>query len=119
MGSAASIIAFANSSGKTWAGTLSIYNWSGLPLVGDGTDQIFFGTDSTGLTQSQLNSIRFYSDNGTTFLGTAGFAIDGLGSDGEIVPIPEPSTWIGGSLAVAALGYSQRRRFARARKRLV
>jgi hypothetical protein len=30
-----------------------------------------------------------------------------------LVVVPEPSTWIGGALAVAALAYTQRRRVAR------
>ena len=39
MGSGSSIIAFAGSSAQTWTGTLSIYNWSGTPVTGGGTDQ--------------------------------------------------------------------------------
>jgi hypothetical protein len=48
LGSGASILAFANSSAQTWTGTLSIYNWSGISVAGKGTDQLYFGTDSTG-----------------------------------------------------------------------
>lgn len=106
-----SIIAFSNSSTKTWTGTLNIYNWSGTALLGNGTDQVYFGTDATGLTVAQLNSINFYSDNGTTFLGTGIFAPD---LDGEIiptlVPVPEASTWIGAALALGAIGWTQRKR---------
>lgn len=106
-----SIIAFTNSSTKTWTGTLNIYNWSGTALLGNGTDQVYFGTDATGLTVAQLNSINFYSDNGTTFLGTGIFAPD---LDGEViptlVPVPEASTWVGAALALAAVGWTQRKR---------
>jgi autotransporter-associated beta strand protein len=110
----ASIIAFANSSAQTWTGTLNIYNWSGNLLTGNGTDQVYFGNGITGLTPAQLNSIRFYSDAGSTFLGTANWGLD---LDGEIVPtlipiaIPEPSTWLGGALALGAIGWVARRKF--------
>ena len=106
-----SLLHVAASGNQTWAGTLSIYNWSGSKS-GGAAEQLLFGTNdsSTSLTQTQLDSIRFYSDSGTTFLGTGTFA--GL-NDGEVVPVPEPSTWAAGLLAVAALGFTQRRRFAR------
>ena len=112
----ASILAFANSSAQTWTGTLSIYNWSGTQITGNGTDQVYFGMDPTGLTVAQLNSINFYSDSGTTLLGTAMFAPD---LDGEIVPtlvpVPEPGTWIGAALALLAVGLTQRKRLKRSR----
>jgi MYXO-CTERM domain-containing protein len=59
------------------------------------------------LTAMQLSQIAFYSDSGTTFLGTAGYA---SGMDGEIVPVSEPSTWFAAALAFAGLGFMQRRR---------
>ncbi|MEP6809954.1 MAG: autotransporter-associated beta strand repeat-containing protein [Chthoniobacterales bacterium] len=103
-----SLLHLAASGGQTWTGTLSIYNWSGS-TSGGGTEQLLFGTDdsSTSLSQMQLDMISFYSGSGTGFLGTGGFA--GVGT-GEIVPVPEPSTWVAGLLTVAALGYTQRRR---------
>jgi autotransporter-associated beta strand protein len=113
LGTVASVIAFANSSGQTWTGILSIYNWSGTQITGNGTDQVYFGNNPTGLTIAQLNSINFYSDSGSTFLGTANWGLD---LDGEIVPtlvpvpIPEPGTWIGGALALGAVAFAQRRR---------
>jgi autotransporter-associated beta strand protein len=111
LGNGASIIAFANSSTQTWTGTLKIYNWSGTSITGNGTDQVYFGTDVTGLTVAQLTSINFYSDSGSTFLGFGSWGTD---LDGEIVPtlepIPEPATWIGGALTLAAIGIAARRR---------
>ena len=85
LGSGSSIIAFANSRLASWTGTLSIWNWSGTPLTGNGTDQLYFGNDNTGLTASQLSNINFYSDSGTTFISTAMIL-----TDGEVVPVPEP-----------------------------
>jgi hypothetical protein len=110
LGSGASILAFANSSAQTWSGTLKIYNWSGTPGIGDGTDQVYFGTDSTSLTAAQLSQIAFYSDSGTTFLGPAGFT---TGLDGEIGPVPEPATCFAAALGAGAIAWFQRRRFSR------
>jgi autotransporter-associated beta strand protein len=107
LGEGASILAFAGSSAQAWSGTLSIYNWSGTPVVGQGTDQVYFGTDATGLTAEQLSQIAFYSDSGTTLLGSGGFA---TGMDGELVPVPEPATWVAAALACGAIGFAHRRR---------
>jgi hypothetical protein len=51
------------------------------------------------------------------------FSINYAGGDGNdivltAIAVPEPGTWIGGALALAALGYTQRRRFVRARQAL-
>ena len=51
------------------------------------------------------------------------FSIDYAGGDGNdivltAIAVPEPSTWVGGALALAALGFTQRRRFVRPRDRL-
>lgn len=109
----ASIIKFANSNG-TWTGTLNIYNWTGIPVIGGGTDQLFFGSDTSGLTGTQLSQIAFYSGAGTGFLGGAEWANP---TTGEVVPfseVPEPGTWFVGALVAAALLTTQRQRlFAR------
>jgi autotransporter-associated beta strand protein len=107
LGAGASILAFADSSAQTWSGMLSIYNWSGTAVAGKGTDQLYFGTNSTGLTLPQLSQISFYSDSGETFLGIAGFTI---AMDGEIGPVPEPGTWCAAALAFGYIGFTQRRR---------
>jgi len=60
--------------------------------------------------------------SGSTF--TSGgyiFSIDyagGTGNDIVLTVVPEPATWIGGALALAALGCAQRRRLAFALKRI-
>jgi autotransporter-associated beta strand protein len=90
MGSAASIIAFANSAALSgsWSGTLKIYNWTGNATTGGGTDQLFFGNDSTGLTASQLAEVQFFSGNGTGSYGVGALIL----ANGEVVAIPETST---------------------------
>jgi autotransporter-associated beta strand protein len=82
---------FADSSARSslWNGGLSIFNWTGTIGSGGGADQLFFGSSAAGLTQSQLNSISFYSDAGLDFLGTAKFA-----AAGEVVPVPEPASLV-------------------------
>jgi autotransporter-associated beta strand protein len=112
MGSGTSILAFADSHLSSWAGTLKIYNWSGTPLLGNGTDQLYFGNSSSGLTSAQLGEINFYSDGGVTLLSAATIL-----ADGEIVPVPEPATWFAGALALAGLGYIQGKRIVLLRKR--
>ena len=93
LGAGASILQLANSSANTWSGGLSITNWSGLE-AGGGTDQIFFGTDATGLTSGQIALV--------SFLNPAGFAAGTYGatqlSTGELVVVPEPGA------AVSLLG---------------
>jgi hypothetical protein len=108
------VIAFANSNSvlgnsAAWSGTLSIYNWSGTTVTGGGTDQLYFGNDATGLDATQLAMIQFYSGTGTGAF-TAGAVI--LPS-GEIVPVPETSTWVAGALALLAIGYTQRKKLSR------
>jgi autotransporter-associated beta strand protein len=113
MGAGSSVIAFADSHLSSWTGTLQIWNWSGTPTTGGGTDELFFGTSSGGLTSTQLGEIQFYSDSGTTLYGGAITIL----STGEVVPVPEPSTYVAAALAMAALLITQRRRFARLLKK--
>ncbi len=104
-------LTFAASNGATWTGgaTLSIYNWGGTAangaVLGSGTDSLHFGATSAGLNSGQLAQIIFYSDTGTTSLGSAAIL-----SDGSVVPVPEPVTVIAGALALGLLGYRQRKR---------
>jgi autotransporter-associated beta strand protein len=122
MGNGSSIIAFANSNSvlgnsAAWSGTLKIYDWSGTPTTGGGTDQLFIGNDVTGLTATQLAEFQFYTGAGSGAY-TAGAIIL---SNGEIVPtgvaVPEPSTWLAAALALGAVGYMQRRRLCKMLRR--
>jgi len=99
MSSGASIIAFADSHSLSWTGTLNIYNWSGIPWTGGGTDELFFGTDSTGLTATQLADIQFYSGSGTGAYTVGALIL----ANGEVVPIPEVRTFVPGFLALFVL----------------
>jgi autotransporter-associated beta strand protein len=98
---------FADSSALSgaWSGTLSIYHWTGSPFLGGGPDHLFFGTDAGGLGGSQLNQISFYSGGfGSAFLGTGGIL-----SNGEVVPIPEPSSVFASLLLFGLAGWRERR----------
>ena len=63
---------------------LSIWNWD----FSD-TKHIYFGTDSKGLSETQLQQISFYSDFGNSFIGNAF-----ISNTGEITTIPEAQTII-------------------------
>jgi len=80
-------LAFANSSAKTWTpgATLAISNWNGS-VTGGGTDQLFFGNTSGGLTPAQLQSVRFIQPAGLP----AGTWFAQILASGEIVPTLRP-----------------------------
>ena len=105
LGASASVVTFANSSAAAWtSGTvLEIYDWSGN-ASGGGTDAVFFGKDATGLASAQLSQVSFYSDAGSTFLGSGGTL-----ANGEVVPVPEPATVVGALLLVGVAGYKGQR----------
>jgi autotransporter-associated beta strand protein len=67
---------------------LSIWNWD----FSD-TKHIYFGTDSKGLSENQLQQISFYSDFGNSFIGNAF-----ISNTGEITTIPEAQTIIAATL---------------------
>ena len=75
--------------------SLAIWNWDF-----SGENRIFFGTDASGLSPSQLQQISFYSDFGNSFLG------NGLISNtGEITTVSEMETaYVGLILLLAGLG---------------
>ena len=64
--------------------SLSIWNWDSSD-----TNHIYFGTDSKGLSETQLQQISFYSDFGNSFIGNAF-----ISNTGEITTIPEAQTVI-------------------------
>ncbi|MEI6070989.1 MAG: autotransporter-associated beta strand repeat-containing protein [Verrucomicrobiae bacterium] len=74
--------------------TIEIWNWSGTPFTPGGTDRLMV-SDQTGWT-TNLGSINFFTDSGTTLIGAATFA------GYELVAVPEPATW--SYMAAIALG---------------
>ena len=99
---------FANSSGATWATGeyLSIWNWTA------GSDHLFFGDGTgTGLQQSQLDKVKFYSDAGTTVLPWApGFS--GFTGGGEVIPVPEPGAVAAPLGLLGLIAWRERRKAA-------
>jgi hypothetical protein len=79
-----SALRFPNSSGLTWSNeTLTIINWNGS-LSGGGSQQIFFGSDNTGLTSQQLSQIKFQNPGGVS----PGIYPAIILTNGEIIPDP-------------------------------
>jgi hypothetical protein len=77
----ATTLRFRDSHDVTWTSPLFIANWSGSP-TGGGTDRLYVGTSSQGLTPSQLAQIRFVNPSGLpagTYSGT-------ILATGEVVP---------------------------------
>jgi autotransporter-associated beta strand protein len=95
------------------AGTISIKNWTGISSTDNGSatnDRLLFQTDPN-FSALQLAQFQFYDDSGTAFnMGAIEIAFNGWT---EIVPVPEPGTWIGAALLLGSLFVSQRRRLFR------
>ncbi len=110
-----------------FTGTLRVFNWTGpfynigdtdMGTIGDGQDRFLFSVDS-GYSSGQLDNILFFSDAGSTFIGS-GAQITFGGGGFEIVPVPEPATTalIGAVALCALIGYRERRRFTGVRSRV-
>jgi autotransporter-associated beta strand protein len=107
--------------GLTLAGhTLSIYNWSGThyfsvpsdPGTAAGQDRLLFSGDPgiAGISPQLL----FYSDSGSTFIGDGKQVLFGSPASAyELVPIPEPGTWLAATALLGLVGWRERRRFIR------
>jgi hypothetical protein len=81
-GGSGAVLNLANSSSVAWTAgkILTISNWNGS-LSGGGPDQIFFGTDATGLAAVQLTQIKWIAPNGGADVTGASIL-----ATGEIVP---------------------------------
>jgi fibronectin-binding autotransporter adhesin len=107
LGAGASVLQFSSSSAQTWSGILSITNWSGSP-TGGGTDQVYFGSFSSGLTSAQVAEVRFVDPAG---FDPGTYAAQILAT-GEIVAVPEPGaalSLLGGLGCLVGLGRFRRR----------
>jgi autotransporter-associated beta strand protein len=104
LGTAAHMLNFANSSALSgaWSGTLTIYGWTGLPQTSGTSGQIYFGSNVSGLTPSQLAMISFSGFGGGSILLTSG----------ELVPtaIPEAGTVVAAALLALLAAWRERRR---------
>ncbi len=82
---------------------LQIWNWTG------GKDQLYVssGSLSGGLTTSDIS---FFSDGGSSLIGTAQF------SGNQLVPVPEASTLLGVLGLMAPLAWRERRHWMRCRE---
>jgi len=92
-------INFSASSAQVWSGLLSVWNWTGAD------DELFFGASASGLTAGQMAAVRFYSDNGVTFLGAGN-----LLSSGSLVPVPEASPLLMPALLTLTICLHRRQR---------
>lgn len=106
---------FSDSSSLTWgSATLSIWNWT------PGVDHLYVGVNNSGLNPGQLGKISFYSDSGVnlsnTFAGSAfnGTPFDGL--NGEVSPVPEPSSIATLMGILGLIGIRERRKQRESRK---
>jgi len=77
------IVHFANSSGQAWnsSALLSINNWHGSPS-GGGATQLYFGSNSSGVTAQQLAQIQF-NISGSYYPAA-------ILATGEVVPVSSP-----------------------------
>ena len=83
--------------------SLSIWNWDSSD-----TNHIYFGTDSKGLSETQLQQISFYSDFGNSFIGNAF-----ISNTGEITTIPEAQTIITAMLILlGSIAHYLRKRYS-------
>ena len=101
-------LTFASFSPGSFVLSISEYIGTGTP---QGTDQLIFNQDQV----SQLGSFNFGFGAG---VNVSEFDLNnGFFEVYSTTPVPEPSTWVAGVLALAALGYSQRKRFAKKKLR--
>jgi hypothetical protein len=111
LGNGASKLNFADSKSQSWSGTLSILNWTGTQGVGNGVDQLLFGTSATtpGVTANQLLEIQFVNPNGVAGTYSAMYNPTNMA---EVIPslvaVPEPGTWAAGALILVSLVMSRR-----------
>jgi autotransporter-associated beta strand protein len=90
--------------------SVRILNWSGMAQKDDGAagnDRLLFRT-APGFSEMQLANVQFEGDNGVSY--GKGATMIGYNGYLELVPVPEPSTWLLSGLGGLLLGYRNRRR---------
>ena len=110
VGATNSIIQFAGLGTHTAGAILQVINWNGTPNTGGGTERLLFAGTTTSFTS-------LYAQSDVLFDGLSGYSAVQFSGYYEIAAVPEPSTYIVGALALAAIGFQQARRLrARAKK---
>lgn len=113
-----SILQFGGVGSQTEGQVLQIINWNGVAGVGGSGDRLLFDGLAADFTSR-------YSQNEVSFNNTSGYSIvqyDVLSGNPyyeitQLTPVPEPSTWAAGALALASLAFARRRRcFALAKR---
>ncbi len=98
--------------GLTFADGTSVIisNWTGKAQTDDGAtgnDRLLFRT-APGFSESFLRNVQFQKDDGTNY--ALGATMVGYNGYVELVPVPEPSTWLLSGLGGMLLGLRNRRR---------
>lgn len=110
-----SILEFAGLGTHTGGTVLQIINWDGVPVVGGAGDRLLFAGLATSFTTA-------YAQSEVSFNGVSGYSVVQFDIAGnpyyEVTasPIPEPATWIGGGLALAAVAWMSRRKLPGSKK---
>jgi hypothetical protein len=100
------------------AGTLTFASFSPgsfvlsiTDYIGDGTAQ---GFDQLIFNQDQASQLASYNFGFGPGVNVSEFDLNnGFFEVYSTAPVPEPSTWVAGALALGVLGFSQRKRFAK------
>ena len=101
-------LTFASIASSVAVVALQIWNWTA-----SGTPDHLIATGGFSGSNTALTDITFYSDGGTTSLGTAKWV---TGSAGELVPVPEPGALFAGLALLAPLAWRERRHWMRCRE---
>jgi autotransporter-associated beta strand protein len=108
VGATSSIIQFAGLGTHTAGALLQITNWDGTAGTGGGTERLLFTGTTTDFTS-------LFGQSDVTFNGLAGYDAVQFSGYYEITAVPEPTTWLAGTLALGVLAFTQRRRLAKRR----
>lgn len=103
-----SVLEFGGVATHTAGTILQIINWDGVPVIGGSGDRLLFA--GTGLT----DFVPKFTQGEVSFNGSFGYTIDQFSGFYEVTsltPVPEPSTWAAATLALAAIAWTQRKRF--------
>jgi fibronectin-binding autotransporter adhesin len=108
-----STLTFANSNAtEGWTG-LQVFNWDGAGWTGGGNDRILFSSYTGSQVVFGGSEVQFYSDSGTTVIGSGGQLVTSPGGGWELVPVPEPSTVVGVLGLIGMAAWRERRHLLR------